>query len=210
MAENKHRMTVIAINYPEREDAYKAQFIKNRVNEYSRYFDVNVLVWAPSVEKEYIFDGVKVLFGNEAGITGNLEAVSPHIIVVHAPNGRRDCLRSVLQYSKDNNIPVAAVLHGAEVIDRLRFRFYENDSLKRLLSNSREGLKHYFTGLGANREFLKGADLVMSPSIWMRRVAEKSLGLKLNNVEYVPTCIDGDLFRDESAERARAILSVRT
>lgn len=205
----KKKIAVIAVSYPTSASKYVAQFIKTRVEEYDKHFSVKVFVYNNMLDITYTLDKVKVYVGQPLFIKENLIEYQPDILVLHACSGNRRFNKMILHVKKILNIPLILNIHGFEVMDLLVYTAYEVYNIKSFIRHIILGLRQYMI-LWANRIIVENADLIISPSQWMHKIAEKSLFLKIKNVKYIPNFIDSRLFKNRNKKRENHILSIRS
>ena len=205
----KKRIAVISISYPTNVSKYVGQYIKTRVDEYNKYFNVKVYIYNNILNINYKLNSIDIFVGSPRFISAKIKKFNPCLFVLHACSGNRKFNNMIINLKKELRIPLILNIHGFEVIDLLRFTFYEVFNFIRLLKHILLGLRQYII-LFANKIIVKNADLIVSPGKWMHRIAEKSLFMKIKNIKYIPNFINEKLFKDRKKVRKKEILSIRS
>lgn len=187
-------IAIISSRYPTPNNIYSHMWVHARAKEFVRN-NVNVTVFVPSKEnKEYHYEGVKVVLAPDVVIAEAIKSVSA--VYIH--------LLSIYPYPKlsgwpiyksiiNNNVRCFMYLHGSEVQSTARYSF---DDKRNLYSFAVSLYKNniFLPRMRKFCQYVDGSGGFLSPSKWMHKEAENELSLELKNVKICPNGIDTELF----------------
>lgn len=203
------KLMILTHAYPSLENLYANAFVHRRVLEYiNQGNEVNVFVYGKDKNiKEYSYEGVNVVSGNNENFVKFIEQFSPDAILVHFISS--NMIKSITNLQ--NNIPVIVWIHGFEALGWYRRMFYINRNLKSLASFLIYIIKNNIQMISLRKYINKNNAKFIFVSNWMKSITEKDTLTKIKNYEIIPNIIDDKLFKYEEklVEYRKNILLIR-
>lgn len=194
------KILVITSAYPSDKDLYSNAFVHSRIKGYKEKLDVEISVIVcrrKVLDKEYIYDDVKVNIMSEKSIKKHLSEQSYDKILVHF------LTVPVMHALKDNNISdnVLVWVHGEEAL-----------SWKTRLFNLRQPnyVKYFINNIIQLKEYKKFVELnekikFIFVSKWMKEQAEKDMKVSFFNYEIIPNGIDTDFYTKKTVSNSETL-----
>ncbi len=188
----KLRLIVLDDNYPSEKNLYGDVFVHTRLKEYARNYQCTVC--SLQHKESYEYEGIQVLaFPNSADLRAFLDIEKPDALLVHFAN--KTFIEDIILPS---HLPTVVWVHGYEVLFFLSrwfqlpyATFLPHNFIRAWIRSSRS--LDPFRRLVLHSSIQRNIRFVFV-SEWMKRKAEKDLGITVANSTIIPNPIDPEEF----------------
>lgn len=186
------RILVIDDNYPSDDNLYGDVFAHVRVKEYLKHFEEVCVAANMSIPgKDYYYEGVQVKAVNSmAGLKKLVVEYNPDKILIHFATVPI-IQEIVFQFDK----PYLIWVHGYEALSwrRRLFNLTNVSQFLKYIKGNIIQLRHFKKLIQFSNQSEKRVHFIFV-SKWMKQIAEKDCGEKVNNFSIIPNPIDDELF----------------
>lgn len=205
------RILIVTIEYPSPENFANSRFIHERVIEYAKFEDVQVLVACINnkLKKtyEYIHEGIEVKGIRTDNIKSLVDQYKPEVICIHFFEGK--LINALIPYI---NIPIVVWVHGVEALGWYRryFDFNLSRSFFRYIVRNTVQLWRFrkLIKISNKKEYIS----FVFVSRWMLKTTEFDTMMKIRNFHIISNPIDTELFKYHKKDKdmRKNILIIRS